>query len=110
MEQLQGLICFERIINNGISGLGCVIDWTKGNNQRVALTEAAPYLAFKDPPGPCHLTLELVHGHRGPCASVWPAAVKWSRPQFTQRLEEGAVDVVSLYFNGDVYYGAALGF
>ena len=60
---------------NGNSGTGINIDWTKSNEQRVTLTGSGAF-TFTNPTHPQTCRLRILTGS-GTFTWTWPAAVKW---------------------------------
>ena len=89
--------------NIGDSGISTEIDWTAGNKQKATLTDNET-LTFAAPPGVCNLTLKAVNF--GAFTPIWPITVLWAgrtEPTWTA----GGTDIVSFYYDGSTYYGAA---
>jgi hypothetical protein len=100
-------ISFTSEVDNGNSGTSDTIDWTQGNKQKSTLTGNVTY-TFTAPSGPCSVTLKLIQDGTGSRTVTWPSSVKWSggtAPTLTTTA--GKVDIISLYFDGSVYFGAA---
>ncbi|MHA1883082.1 MAG: hypothetical protein ACTSUO_08560 [Candidatus Thorarchaeota archaeon] len=97
---------FDAEFDNGNSGTTVTIDWTKGNKQKLTLTDDCTF-TFVSPSGPCNLVLKLVQDNTGGRTVTWPASVKWpaSTPPV---LSTGAnkVDIICFYFDGTNYYGS----
>jgi len=101
-------MAFSSEIDNGNSGAADTIDWTLGNKQRSTLTGDVTF-TFTPPPGPCNLVLKLVQDATGNRNPVWPATVKWAggvEPSWSTAA--GAIDIVSFYYDGTNYFGAAM--
>jgi hypothetical protein len=97
---------FTTQYNNGNSTATATINWPNGNKQKITLTAATVTLTFTSPGVIGNFILEVVQDGSGGRTVVWPAAVKWpggSAPSLTGSI--GAVDVVSFFYNGTVYYG-----
>jgi hypothetical protein len=94
---------------NGNSGASHTIDWTAGNVQSITTT-ASCTLTFTAPTGPCHLTLKITHEASATAYTyTWPAAVKWpSGTAISCTNSSGAVDMVSIYYDGTNYYATGL--
>ena len=100
-------IYFNAEYDNGNSGGTKTIDWTNGNKQLLTLT-AACAITFTAPTGPCNLLLRLVQGGTGSYTVTWSSTPKWSDstvPILSTTV--GAIDIISLYWNGTNYYGTA---
>lgn len=98
---------FDAEYDNGNSGAADTIDWGNGNKQKSTLTDNATF-TFTNPGGACNVVLNLVQDGTGSRNPTWPASVKWaggSEP--TWSTGAGAIDIVSFYFDGTNYYGAA---
>lgn len=101
-------MAFSSEVDNGNSGSADTIDWTLGNKQKSTLTGNATF-TFTPPPGPCNLVLKLVQDATGNRNPVWPATVKWAggvEPSWSTAA--GALDIVSFYYDGTNYFGAAM--
>jgi len=92
-------------VDNGNSNTADTIDWTAGNKQKSTLNGNCTY-TFTSPAGPCNLTLRLIQG--GSYTVTWPNTVKWAGgvPPILSTVVS-AVDIISFYWNGTNYYGAA---
>jgi hypothetical protein len=89
--------------NVGNSGTGINVNWTTAQQQLVTLTGNCTF-TFTNPPGVGTYLLRLVQGAGGPYTAAWPA-VKWvgsAPPVITPTV--GAIDIISLYWNGTNYY------
>ena len=96
-------ITFDAEVNDGDSGLADTIDWTTGNKHKTTLSDNCTY-TFTAPPGVCNLTLKAVNF--GSFFPMWPPSVLWAgriEPTWTA----GGTDIVSFYYDGSTYYGAA---
>ena len=83
------------------------IDWTLGNKAKCTMTGNAT-LTFTAPSSACNVVLEVVQDGTGSRTITWPAAVKWpggAAP--TLSTAASSIDVISFYYNGTTYYGAA---
>lgn len=93
-------------VDNGNSSTSKTIDWSTGNCQKVTGTGNCTY-TFTDPPGPCHLTLKYINDGTAR-TNTWDADVLWSGGTVpTHTGTNLKVDVLSFYFDGTKYYGAA---
>lgn len=91
--------------------------WTQGNKLDLTLANGAQTIIFDTghPLGRCNLTLKLIQPASGAAGTVssWTASgggynVKWaggSAP--TLSTANGAIDILSFYFDGSTYYGVA---
>lgn len=88
------------------------LDWNAGQKQRATLTGSITTLnitALDITPGAASLTLKLIQGGAGSFVVTWPAAVLWAGGAApTLSTAPGAVDIVTFYWDGTNYYGAAL--
>jgi hypothetical protein len=102
---------FDAVLDNGSSGAAKNLNWSAAQLQKLTLT-AACTLTFTAPPGPGTMRLELVQGLGGGFTATWPASVKWpggTAP--TLSTGAGALDLVSLFWDGTQYLASAgLGF
>jgi hypothetical protein len=90
------------------------IDWNVSQKQKLTITGTSNTINFTNPAGPCNLQLKIVQGDGSDTitAGHYHANVKWAagtRP--TLSTGNGAIDIISLYFDGTSYHGvASLGF
>jgi hypothetical protein len=101
----ENSIGFTERANSSSAGVAN-IDWTMSNKQTITLTEATT-LTFANPTKPCNVSLKIVQDATGGWGLTLPT-IKWpeaSPPAFTTTA--GAVDILSLYFDGTKYYGMA---
>tara|TARA_R100000322_G_scaffold126767_1_gene83276 strand:- start:171 stop:716 length:546 start_codon:yes stop_codon:yes gene_type:complete len=92
-------------IGNGATG---AIDWTANQKQKVTITGTSITCNFTNPPGPCNLTLKVVQGDGSDQIGTWDSDIKWaggSPP--TLSTANGAIDILSFYFDGTNYFGVA---
>jgi hypothetical protein len=102
-------VTFNGEVDNGNSGTSKNIDWTAGQKQKITMTGSATF-TFTPPTGPCNLLLKLTQGGSGSYTVTWPT-MKWAGGAPTLSTTVGAVDIVSIYYDGSAYWGAAsLGF
>lgn len=98
---------FDAEVDNGNSGASKTLDFTVGNKQKITLTDNCTF-TFTAPGGPCNLILKLVQDGTGSRNPTWPATVKWAGgAEPTWSTAADAVDIVSFYYDGTNYYGAA---
>ena len=98
---------FTSQYDNGNSGAAATINWANGNKQKITLT-ANTTLTFTAPGVVGNLMLQLNQDATGGRTVTWPAAVKWpggNAPSPTGTAS--AVDMVSFFYNGTLYYGNA---
>lgn len=91
--------------DNGNSSTADTIDWGTSNKQKSTLTGNCTF-TFTAPPGPANLILKLVQDGNGSRTVTWPSSVKWSggtAPTLTTTASRA--DIISLYYDGTVYYG-----
>jgi hypothetical protein len=97
--------------DNGNSGTSKTIDWTTSNKQKITTTGNCT-LTFTAPDGPCSLVLRIVHEASATAYTyTYPATVKWpggAAGKLTTTNTSGAVDIVSLYFDGTNYNATGL--
>jgi len=85
-------------------------DWSLGNKATITLTGNISTFAFTNPTNPCNLLLKIVQDGTGSrTISAWDTDIKWSGGGTAPTLSTGAgaVDIISFYFDGTNYYGAA---
>jgi len=90
-------------IGNGATG---VIDWTVNQKQKVTITGTGITCNFTNPPGPCNLMLKVIQGDGSDVIGTWDSDIKWpSNTPPTLSTANGAIDIISFYFDGTNYYG-----
>ena len=90
-------------IGNGATG---VIDWTVNQKQKVTITGTGITCNFTNPPGPCNLMLKVIQGDGSDVIGTWDTDIKWpSNTPPVLSTGNGAVDIISFYFDGTNYYG-----
>ena len=82
----------------------------KLQKQKLTITGTSNTINFTNPAGPCNLQLKIVQGDGNDTitAGHYSANVKWAggaRP--TLSTTNGAIDIVSFYFDGTSYHGVA---
>jgi len=104
---IEKTVTFSSETDNGNSGAADTIDWGEGNKQGSLLTDNVTF-TFTAPDGPCGLTLKLTQDDTGSRTVTWPANVKWpSGTAPTLSTAVSSVDILSFYYDGADYYGAA---
>ena len=92
-------------IGNGATG---AIDWTVNQKQKVTITGTGITCNFTNPPGPCNLTLKVVQGDGSDVIANWDGDIKWpSGTAPTLSTGNGAIDILSFYWDGTNYFGVA---
>ncbi len=84
------------------------IDWKLGNKMKFNFGPGTENITFTDPSNVCNLLLSLHHGTVNSGTITWPSSVKWvggTEPDLTTT--SGGIDIVSFYFDGTDYFGAA---
>ncbi len=87
------------------------LDWNAGQKQRATLTGNITTLNITDldVTGVANLTLKIIQGGAGSFTVTWPAGVLWAGGTApTLSTGVGDVDIVTFYWDGTNYYGAAL--
>jgi hypothetical protein len=89
--------------NGSVTGTA-TIDFDNGNNQGLTLTGSTT-LSFSNPIPGANYTLAVTQGGSGNYAITWPT-IKWvgATPP-TLSISVGAVDFISLTYDGTSYYG-----
>lgn len=83
------------------------IDWRTSNKQSKDVTGSVS-LTFTNPSNPCNLLLVLTQSASGGTTMTWPANVKWpGGTEPTLSITDGAIDIISFFFDGTDYYGVA---
>jgi hypothetical protein len=83
------------------------VNWQTASKQKVRLTDDTT-LSFTAPDGTGHVMLIVKQDATGGHTVTWPAAVKWPggiAPTLTSAAN--AIDVFTLYYDGEVYLGNA---
>ena len=87
------------------------VDWKLGNKFEFTFGAQNETFNFIAPKKPCNLSLTIVQDRIGSRTITWPP-IKWAggtAPALSK--EAGAIDIVSLYYDGTNYFGmASLGF
>ena len=84
------------------------IDWKLGNKFKFTFGAFNETFTFTAPTNPCAVQLILVQDGAGSRTATWPATVKWpggTAP--TLSTASGAIDIVSLVWDGSSYYGSS---
>lgn len=106
--QINESVYFDAEVDDGNAGTADTIDWTIGNAHKSTVTGNVIY-TFTAPSGPAHLTLKLVHDATATSYTrTFPATVKWAggaAPTWSQIAS--SIDIVTFYFDGTSYFGAA---
>ena len=93
--------------DEGNSSTAVTIDWTLGNKALVTMTDNAT-LTFTAPSSACNVVLKVVQDATGSRTITWPAAAKWiGGVAPTLSTAASSVDIISFFFDGTNYYGAA---
>jgi hypothetical protein len=85
------------------------IDWSSGNIQTINLSSATGNvtLTFSNAVAGAALAVKVVQGAT-PYNVVWPASVKWPNGTApTISTTSGAMDLVTFFYDGTYYFGAA---
>jgi len=101
---------FASEVSNTPSAGAATINWKSGNKQTVTLNAATVTLSFTAPDGPCSVTLRVVQDGSGSRLVAWTGSglvINWVGGVVpTLSTAAGAVDIVSLYWNGTAWYGS----
>ena len=84
------------------------IDWKLGNKMKFTFGAANETFTFTAPTNPCNILLMMVQDGTGSRTATWPGTVKWAggvAPTLTTTA--AGIDIVSFYFDGTSYHGAA---
>ena len=85
-----------------------VIDWNVSQKQSLTITGTGSTVNFTDPPGACNLMLKVIQGDGSDTVNTWDSDIKWAGSSApTLRTGSGDIDLISFYFDGDNYLGAA---
>jgi hypothetical protein len=100
---------FTSEFDNGNSGSSYTINFNNGQKQRITLTAAPCTLSFTAPTvGVGNFLIKIVQDGGGSKTITWPATVKWPNGTApTLSTAAGAIDIVSLYYDGTNYYSVA---
>jgi hypothetical protein len=100
-------LTFEGEVDNGTSGASKTVTWGAGQKQRITIS-ANTTLTFSAPPGVGNFLLKCIQGTGAPFTITWPATVKWPGGDApTLSSTNGAIDIVSFYYDGTSYFGVA---
>ena len=92
-------INYGRIARNTSANNKVVIDWRKGQKQKLTLSENST-ITFMHPEGTCNLMLKIEY--TGSYTPTFPSNVLWqggTEPTWTKT--NGAVDVVAIFFDAE---------
>jgi len=84
------------------------VNWKQASKQKIALTGNTA-LSFTEPYGPGHQMLIIKQDAAGSRTVTWPSSVKWPSgiaPELST--EPYAIDVISLYYDGEYYLGSCM--
>lgn len=102
---------FASEVQNGNLGATGTIDWRNGPKQTVTLNSATGSIFMTGPSGVNNLLLRVVQDATGNRRAIWPGGstgVKWPGGAPVVLSQTGAAeDIVTFYYNGTGYYGAA---
>lgn len=91
--------------DNSVSGTAKTIDWKKGNHQAITINSDCT-LTFVAPTRACMLSLRILYAATNKIIT-WPT-IKWGGKEVpTFSTTGGAIDILSLYYDGTNYYGQA---
>jgi hypothetical protein len=107
--EINNTVSYTSEYDNGNCNGSITINWTNGNKQRVTRTGNCTFGIFTAPGGPANLLLRVIHDATGGgYTQSWygstPGKVKWPSgvaPAPTN--SNGAVDIVSCYYDGTDY-------
>ena len=93
------------ITGNGITA----IDWKLGNKFKFTFGAQNETITFTNPSKPCNLLLIVVQDGTGSRTITWSGmTIKWfGGVAPTLSITPNAVDIISFYFDGSIYYGQA---
>ena len=108
-QRVAKTVGFTSEYDNGSSGASYTIDFNNGQKQRITLTAAPCTLSFTAPAvGVGNFLLKIIQDGSGSRTITWPATVKWPNGTGpTLSTAAGAVDIVTLYYDGTNYYSVA---
>jgi len=105
---LENTAFFDEEVDNGDSGTADIINWTKGNKQKSNLTGNCTF-TFVPPGGACNLILRIIQDSNGSRTVTWPENIRWpERTEPTLTTTGGAIDLISFYYDGEIYWGCIL--
>lgn len=103
-------VAFPAEFDNGNETGTFALDWNAGQKQRATLTGNITTLNITAPSvgGAANLILKLIQDGTGGRTVTWPGSVLWQNGTApTLSAGAGAVDIISLYWDGTNYYGVA---
>jgi len=104
IENIKGAT-FKQEINNGNSGSNTTINWFQGNRHSLTLT-ANSIVNFTHPSsGVGNFLLKLIQDGTGSRTANFPSVLWPGGTPATLSTAPGAVDLLSVYFDGTNYYG-----
>jgi hypothetical protein len=100
----------DNTCNSISAGASVTVDWTTGNKQTLTIRGVASTVNFTNPVGPCNILLRVIQGDGSD--TILQAGdyddIKWPGSTVpTLSTASGAIDIISLYFDGADYYGVA---
>ena len=107
--KVGGSAYFESQIHQDHTTGGLTVDWNTSNKQSVDVTGTGYTLTMTNPGGPCNLILKVIQGNGDDEIDTWAASsgsVYWAGGAApTLSTANGAIDIISLYFDGTNYFG-----
>ena len=97
---------FSEVSNTCTGGGSATVNWQTGNKQKLSLSTAgACTLTFTAPAGVANVLLKLTWTDGNATTVTWNSSPKWpSGAAPTLTATNGAVDIVSCYYDGTNYY------
>lgn len=106
--EVTNVVTFSTEHDNGNSGTSDTIDWNNSQKQKSTLTGNVTFNFTDVSDGIGNFLLKLIQDGTGSRTVTWPGSVKWaSGTAPTLTTTAAGVDIVSFYFDGTSYYGAA---
>ena len=101
-------ITFEKELVNSVTTGTVVIDWNESQKQKLTITGTGCTVSFTNPPGACNLILKVIQGDGSDTVGTWDSDIKWAGSS-APTLSTGSadIDLISFYFDGTNYLGAA---
>ena len=110
--KIGGSAYFDLQTHQNITSGGIAVDWNLGNKQSIGITGSGYTITKTNPAGPCNLILKVIQGSASAdTITTWAASsgsIYWSGGAIPGlSTSNGAIDIISLYFDGTNYFAVA---